>query len=127
MTRHLKPMFVYPALAAMLFGFIYFFTGGYAAGLGISPTIGSDLMAVLPGLFIVVIGTLFIAGLAGRQFAVIGFGAWGIGLSILFQEMFDAGIIDASLLAGASIAQLQTITIIVSIVMGGVAYSAGNR
>jgi hypothetical protein len=127
MKSQVYKVFTYAALAAMLFGFIYFFTGGFATGLGISPSIGADLLAVLPGLFIVVIGTLFIAGLAGRQFAVIGFGAWGIGLSILFQEMFDAGIIDASLLAGASIAQLQTITIIVSIVMGGVAYSAGNR
>jgi hypothetical protein len=127
MKHQVYQVFTYAALAAMLFGFIYFFTAGYATSLGISPTIGASLLAVLPGLFVVVIGTLFIAGLAGKQFAVIGFGAWGIGLSVLFQEMFDAGIIDATLLAGASIAQLQTITIIVSIVMGGVAYASQSR
>jgi hypothetical protein len=123
MTRHLKPMFVYPALAAMLFGFIYFFTAGYGNGLGLDADVGAGLLLVLPGLLIVVIGVLFTVGMSG-QFSVIGYGALGVGLAILLQEMYDGGIIVDAMLGGASIAQYEMIIVILGVVLGGVAYAS---
>ena len=125
MKRELE-VFTYVAVVCLLFGFIYFFTSGMGATFGLDADMGADLLAVLPGLFICLIGIIFMAGIAGQPFAIIGFGAIGVGLAILLQEMYDASIIVDAMLGGATIAQYETITVILGLIMGAVAY-AGRR
>lgn len=86
--------------------------------------LGEYLFAVLPGLFMTIFG-MYLVATRGRDPAMVaGFGLVGFGLAILFGEMYAAAIINDTLLAGATLIQLQAITIIVSILMGGVAYAA---
>ena len=125
MKRELE-VFTYVAVVSLLFGFIYFFTSGMGATFGLDADVGADLLAVLPGLFIAIIGIVFVAGTGGQSFAVIGFGAMGVGLAILLQEMYDANIIVDAMLGGATIAQYETIMIILGLIMGTVAY-VGRR
>lgn len=126
MKHQVYQVFTYAALAAMLFGFTFFFTQGYGATLGLDADVGAGLLKVLPGLFIMVIGTLFIAAVRGL-FAVIGFGALGVGFCVLLQEMYDGSIIVDSMLWGGSIAQIELIIIIFGVVLGGVVYAVKSH
>jgi hypothetical protein len=123
MKSQVYKVFTYAALAAMLFGFIYFFTAGYGNSLGLDADVGAGLLLVFPGLLIVVIGVLFTVGMNG-QFSVIGYGTLGVGLSVLLQEMYDGAIIVDAMLGGATIAQYELIVVILGIVLGGVAYAS---
>jgi hypothetical protein len=123
MKSQVYKVFTYVALAAMLFGFIYFFTQGYGNTLNLDADVGAGLLIVLPGLLIVVVGMLFILGI-NSQFAVIGYGALGVGLSVLLQEMYDGGIVVDAMLGGATIAQYELVVIILGVVLGGVAYAS---
>ena len=120
-------VFTYVAVVSLLFGFIYFFTSGMGATFGLDADVGADLLAVLPGLFIAIIGVVFIAGIGGQPFAIIGFGAMGVGLAILLQEMYDAGIIVDVMLGGATLAQYETIIIILGLIFGAVAFISRRR
>ena len=126
MKHRVYQVFTYVALAAMLFGFIYFFTAGYATSLGIDAALGTNLLAVLPGLLISIVGVLFISGMRG-SFSVIGFGALSVGLATLLQGMYDGGIVVDAMLGGATLIQYQTIIVIMGLVLGGVVYAGGNR
>ena len=126
MKRELE-VFTYVAVVCLLFGFIYFFTSGMGVSFGLAADVGADLLAVLPGLFIAIIGVVFIAGVGGQPFAIIGFGAVGVGLAILLQEMYDAGIIVDVMLGGATLAQYETIIIILGLIFGAVAFISRRR
>ena len=105
--------------------FILFFQGGYADGFGLSATIDDDLLAVLPGLFVSIIGIIAVSQAKGSPLIIGGFGAVGIGLAVLLSEAYTAGIF--ALTGTVTLAQLETITIIVSIILGGVAYASTER
>jgi hypothetical protein len=104
-----------------------FFQMGWANTLNLESGIGASLIAVFPGLFVTILGFVTIGSQFRSPLVVGGFGAVGIGLAVLFGEMYDANIIDSTLLAGATMAQLEVITIIVSLLMGGVAYASRGR
>jgi hypothetical protein len=126
MKHQVYQVFTYAALAAMLFGFIYFFTQGYGNTLNLDADVGAGLLLVLPGLFIMIVGTLFIVGVRG-PFAVIGFGALAVGFTVLLQEMYDGAILVDSMLWGGTIAQIELIVIIFGLVGGGIMYAASKR
>jgi hypothetical protein len=103
----------------------YLTNADFSGALGLDPSIGADLATIFPGLLITIIG--LVSATRGGPLAVGGFSAAGIGLAVLFGEMYVAGIIDDTLLGGASLIQLQTLTIIVAALMGGVAYSVSRH
>jgi len=125
MGRKDRPIVMIAVFMALIV-LILFFAGGYATTLGLSVTISEDLIAVFPGLFIFIIGIASISQTMGNPLVVGGFGTIGIGLAFLIQEMYDAAIISDVMLAGATIAQLEILVIIVSIMMGGVAYASSK-
>jgi hypothetical protein len=112
-------------VAVSLLAIFAYLTGGYAADLGFNAAIGTNLTAIFPGLFVTILGLVSVA--RGGPLAIGGFGAIGIGLAVLFGEMYTVGIITSGILAGATIVQVQTITIVVALLMGGVAYATQKR
>lgn len=121
-------MYAYAAVAAILAGLIYFWTGGFGAALNLSSDVGADLLAVLPGLLIFIVGVVALAKYgAGKPFVIAAFAAMSIGMAVLLQEMYDASIIVDAMIAGASIGQVETIIIIAGIMVGGVAYATNRR
>jgi len=107
--------------------FILFFQGGYADALGLSSTIGDELIAVFPGLFVTIIGIIAISKSGGSPLIIGGFGAVGIGLAVLLSEAYTAEIIVDAMLGGATIAQCEIIIIILGLVLGAVAYTTSGR
>lgn len=105
---------------------VLFFAGGYAADFGLSATIGDDLLAVLPGLFVSIIGIIAVSQASDSPLIIGGFAAIGIGLAVLLSEAYTAGIIIDAMLGGATIAQYETIVIIVGLLLGSVAYVSGR-
>jgi len=106
---------------------ILFFAGGYASDFGLSATIANDLLAVLPGLFVSIIGIIAVSQAKGSPLIIGGFGAVGIGLAVLLSEAYTAEIIVDAMLGGATIAQCEIITIILGLVLGAVAYTTSGR
>ena len=94
-----------------------------ASTFGLDSGLLGNIIAVLPGLLIGIIGIIGIGESHGSALIVGGFGAAGLGLAVLMGEMYSAGIINDVVLAGMTLGQLETITVILSLVMGGVAYS----
>jgi len=106
--------------------FILFFQGGYADGFGLSATIDDDLLAVLPGLFVSIIGIIAVSQAKGSPLIIGGFGAVGVGLAVLLSEAHAAGIFTDAMIGGATLAQLEVITIIVSILLGSGVYASSR-
>ena len=104
MKHQVYQVFTYAALAAMLFGFTFFFTQGYGASLGLDADVGAGLLIAFPGLLIVVVGILFIVSVRG-PFSVIGCGALATGLAVLLQGMDDGGIVVDAMFGGATLIQ----------------------
>jgi len=87
--------------------------------LGLSPTIDSDYITLVPGLFIFIIGagaTWTVRGV--YQFASMS--CVGIGVAILIGDMHTLGLVTEELLAGLTLAQLQLWTIVISGIAGGI-------
>jgi hypothetical protein len=101
----------------------FFFQMGYATPLGLDASIDDSLIAVFPGLFVTIIGLVAITRL-NTPLIIGAFGAVGIGLAVLMNEMYDAAIVTDIMLGGTTIAQIQTLVIILSLLMGGVAYNS---
>jgi hypothetical protein len=125
MTRKGSPV-VMIAVFMIIIVIILFFAGGYASGFGLSATISDDLLAVFPGLFVSIISIIAISQTTDSPLIIGGFSAVGIGLAILLSEAYTAGIIVDAMLGGATIAQYETIMIILGLIMGTVAY-VGRR
>lgn len=125
MARKNHPI-VMIAVFVILFVFILFFAGGYAADFGLSATISDDLIAVLPGLFVSIIGIIAVSQTTNSPLIIGGFGVVGIGMAVLLSEAYTAGIIVDAMLGGATIAQCEVIIIILGLMLGAVAY-AGSR
>ena len=126
MGRRNDTLAVFAIFSAVIIIYI-FFAFGYADSLGLEATIDDSLVAVLPGLFVTLIGLVTIGAAFSHPLVIGGFGAVGIGLAVLFDEMYDAAIINSTLLAGATMTQVEVITIVVSLLMGGVAYASQRR
>ena len=105
----------------------FFFSMGYADSLNLDPSIGANLIAVFPGLFVTIIGLITIGSQSSSPLMVGGFGAAGVGLAVLLDEMYDIGVLNAAVLGGASMAQVEAITIVVSLLMGGAVYATRSR
>lgn len=103
---------------------IYFLTQINLTNYGLDAGLTADLIAVFPGLFVTILGLLAVGFDRGNGLIVGGFAVAGIGMAILWGEMYTAAIIDDVVLAGMSLAQLQAITIIVSALIGGAAYAS---
>ena len=103
----------------------YFLNSSYASGLGFDSSIATNLGAVFPGLFITILSLIAIS--RGSALAIGGFGAAGIGFAILLGELYTVGTIDDTILSGATLAQVQTLTIVIGIVMGGVSYAVSHH
>lgn len=105
----------------------FFFSMGYADSLNLDPSIGANLIAVFPGLFVTIIGLITIGSQSSSPLMVGGFGATGVGLAVLLNEMYEIGVLDSAVLGGASMAQVEAITIVVSLLMGGAVYATKGR
>jgi hypothetical protein len=114
--------FTYMAIAAILISFILFFTMGFADGLGLDADMGDALIAVLPGILLCICSIILITGIGGQILAIIGFGASGVSVAVLLQEMYDANILIDSMLGGATIAQYEIIITIFGLLLGAVAF-----
>jgi hypothetical protein len=92
------------------------------ASLGLDSGLLTSILAVLPGLIITVVGILGI----GRDDALVigGYGAAGLGIAILMGELYTASIINDTMLSGATLGGLEALIVVLSLVMGAVAYQA---
>jgi len=114
--------FTYAAVIMMLGAFILFFTMGFGDKLGLDADMGAALLDVLPGIFLVICSIVLITGVAGQILAIIGYGASGVSIAVLLQEMYDANILIDSMLGGATIAQYEIIITIFGLLLGTVAF-----
>jgi hypothetical protein len=101
---------------------VSWFLVNYGSTISVSAILGSNVIVVLPGLLITFLGIIAVVEAQGGLGVVGCFALMGVGLAILLGEMYTVGVIDDVLLAGATLVQLQAITIIISLLMGGVAY-----
>ena len=101
---------------------VSWFLVNYGSTISVSAILGSNVIVVLPGLLITFLGIIAVVEAQGGLGVVGCFALMGVGLAILLWEMYTVGIIDDVLLAGATLVQLQAIIIIISLLMGGVAY-----
>ena len=102
----------------VLFLAIIFFMLNYAPSLGFSPTSGTDLITILPGIAIFAIGILIIATVRNYLFFFPAITVMGIGFSFLMGELYDLGIVTPIMLEGLSLSQLQLWIVIISALVG---------
>jgi hypothetical protein len=100
-----------------------FFQMGWASNLNLDPALGDVLIAVFPGLFVTIIGLVAIGSQSSSPLMIGGFGATGIGIAVLLDEMYDIGVLNGAVLGGATMAQVEAITIVVSLLMGSAVYA----
>jgi hypothetical protein len=104
----------------------YFLTQDYAIiDLGFDTQIASDLMSIVPGIFLFIMGVAIVSTIdAGHPVIVGGFTFLGIGIAFLFQELYTIGIITDAMLNPATILQVEELVIITSAMLGGVAWAS---
>lgn len=95
--------------------------------LGFSSDFTDDIITVLPGVFVFIVGALMIMNMSG-VFYIPGFGMLGIGVAILLDEMNTAGVIVPELLTGSvTLEQAQVFIVIICLLIGAVVASTTWR
>ena len=79
----------------------------------------TDFLLIMPGLFFFALGILII-GRMGGLFALPGFTIVGIGMAVLFEEMYDLGIVNDSMISNLAIGEFQMLVIAVAFLVGAV-------
>ena len=99
-----------------------FFMRDYASTLGLSSTIGLYLVNVLPSSLTMILGMIAVASAKRENSLVIGgVICVGIGGAMLLGELNTIGLITA----GSSLAQIQALVIVCSVIIGGLFHVSG--
>lgn len=105
-------------LVVMLLGIVIFLVVG-SPTIGLNTDVATNLIAVIPGVFVVSIGIMLIFLVKGYFRFAVG-GVIGIGLAVLAAEADTIGLITADLYSGLTLVELQTWCIMVGLIMGAV-------
>lgn len=96
--------------------------------LGFDSEFVTDLISLLPGLFLFIVGAFVLMYQGTGPYAIPGFGILGVGLCLLMGYMNDAGILVPSMLvAGMTLAQVQLGVLVFCILIGAVVAAGGRR
>ena len=104
------------AVAALLALIAFLVYGGDS--LGLETDVETDLIALLPGIGIFVVGMFLVP--QGGLFALPGLGAMGVGLAFLLEEMYNLELISTEMLQGLTIGEVQLWCIVLSLLIGAV-------
>lgn len=85
---------------------------------GISPTLGANLLSILPGLLVTILGMFSFRETIGRVSAPGAAAVVGLGLAVLLSEMNTSGMITAAMLAPATLIQFQGVVFVASLLLG---------
>lgn len=87
--------------------------------LGLPDTADTDFLLIMPGLICFAIGALLVGKLGGL-FALPAFSLIGVGLAILFESMYDLGIVNDAMISNLTISQFQILVIAIAFLVGAV-------
>lgn len=110
----------YVAIAGTVVALYYIFTT--SAFPSVPAQLGAALQACIPGLLIG--GFAIVEAILTRHgpAAMGGYTLAGLGLSIILDELFTAGVLTAAMLAPALLWQVQILVILMGFIMGIIAY-----
>lgn len=111
---------VYGAIAVTAVSLYYIFTT--MAIPDIPATLGATFGTILPGLLVTGVAIAEAAWSRRGAAAMGGYCITGVGLALLLFELDTAGVLNAVMLAPATLAQVQVLVIVLGFVMGVVAY-----
>lgn len=120
MARNGNNLIVYAAVLGTVVSLYYVFTTMTIPE--IPASLGATFGTILPGLLITGVAIIEAALVRSGPGAMGAFCVTGVGLAILLSELDTAGVINAAMLAPATLAQVQALIIILGLVMGIVAY-----
>ena len=105
-------------LGVLIIGIFLVYAGD---DIGINAEVNNDLIGVLPGLSVVIIGCLILGANTSEMFILPGFGAIGVGMAILLGEMNTFGIVvDVWITEGYNLIGLQGFSIVMSLILGAI-------
>jgi len=117
--RKLDAYFVPSAIIAIIIGLLIFISQ-YGSEFGFTSAMTSDIIAVIPSIFLLLISFWVIISMRSPLFVIGGFGVLGIGTAYLMKTLYDLSIVTGAMLGGATIEATMLITFIVCILIGGV-------
>jgi len=94
--------------------------------LGLPATADTDFLSIMPGLICFAVGGL-VVGKMGGLFALPAFSLIGIGLAILFESMYDLGIVNDAMISNLTISQFQILVIAIAFLVGAVVSGVSAR
>jgi len=94
--------------------------------LSLDTSIDTDLISLMPGVTVVVVGFIM-AAYTGGAFRFPSIAIVGVGFAILIGELDDLGMITATMLEGLTVAQLQLYCVVLGLLFGGVIGYLGSR
>jgi len=107
------------AASVLLVAVIFMFLLYAGEGLGIDSEVMNDIIIVLPGLSVIVVGCLILGTVRTPSFLLPGLGAIGVGFAILLGEMNDAGmVVDTFVANGFPLIGLQGFSIVFCLIVG---------
>lgn len=95
---------------------------------GFDAELTTDIVGVLPGLMVIFVGVIVLATQKLNTFALPGFGALGLGIAILLEEMNTHGIVvDDYITSGYTLVEIQAFFLIVMFLTGIVAMGVARH
>ena len=125
MGRRSNPIGVM-AVFVGIFMVIIYLAGGNGVTIGLSASLTTDLITILPGLFVSIVCVIGLGSQNG-PLSVGAAGVLGIGLAVLLGELHTLGTLTDAMLAPATLAQYQTIVVVAGFLLGAVKYSMGEN
>ena len=113
------------AITAFLAIIIFIMYAGTEVGLPVNTN--EKIIAVMPGILVFFIGVGILVKTGASVFALPGFSALGIGLAILLGTLQNSGIYPVANVIGASLAQVQWLTIVMCSLVGGAIAAISRR
>jgi hypothetical protein len=125
MSRRVKDLMFVLAVTGSAVGLYYVFTANVFPG--IPAAVGDAFSYVLPGLIVTSLAALGAIQSRGGITAAGSFCLVGVGLALILYELDAAAVINAAMLAPATLEQVQVLVIITGFILGVVAYSGDGR
>ncbi len=111
---------VYGAVAITAVSLYYIFTTMAIPDMPVD--LGATFGTILPGLLLTGVAMVEAAWVKRGPGAMGAFCVSGVGLALLLYELDVAGVVNAAMLAPATLAQVQALLIVLGFIMGVVAY-----
>ena len=100
-----------------------FYTG---TDIGLDSDVTNNFIMVMPGLFLFAVGAIIVVLVGLSIYALPAFTVSSIGLALLFEYMFNQGLISDQLLSGLSVGDIQLIIIVFGFLIGAIVGAVGS-